>query len=100
MNLPPNRFLAAIRAGQPQIGIWVSLSNAFAAEAVAGAGFDWALIDTEHSPIELPDVIDHVRAIEGTGLPAIVRPPSTSRWPIARVSGCCSGAASFRRCPC
>ncbi len=41
---------------------------------LAGCGFDWVLIDTEHSPIVLPVVIDHLRVIEAAGLPALVRP--------------------------
>ena len=57
MQLPSNRFLSAIRAGKPQIGLWVTLSHPFAAEAVAGAGFDWALIDMEHSPNDLNSVM-------------------------------------------
>lgn len=50
MQMPPNRFLASIRGGQPQIGLWLSLASAFATEAVASSGFDWVLIDTDHRP--------------------------------------------------
>lgn len=50
MRMPPNRFLASIRGGQPQIGLWLSLASAFATEAVASSGFDWVLIDTDHRP--------------------------------------------------
>jgi 4-hydroxy-2-oxoheptanedioate aldolase len=57
MQLPTNRFLASIRGGQPQIGLWLSLSSAFTTEAVAGSGFDWMLIDTEHSPNDLNSVM-------------------------------------------
>ena len=38
MNVQPNKFLAALRAGTPQIGVWVGLSSPFAAEIIAGAG--------------------------------------------------------------
>ena len=40
MKLRSNAFLAALREGKPQVGLWVSLSSAFVTEAVAGAGFD------------------------------------------------------------
>ena len=57
--LPPNRFKRALAAGTPQIGLWLSLGNPAAAEVVAGAGFDWCLVDMEHAPNGL-----HVEAAE------------------------------------
>ena len=74
MNLSPNRFLAGLRANQPQIGMWLSLSSPFSTEAVAGAGFDWALIDMEHSPNELGSVLAQLQALAPYPTTAIVRP--------------------------
>ncbi|KRE03022.1 4-hydroxy-2-oxo-heptane-1,7-dioate aldolase [Bosea sp. Root381] len=74
MKLPANRFLAAIRSGQPQIGLWLSLSSAFATEAVAGAGFDWLLIDTEHSPNDLNSVMAQLQVLAAHPVTPIVRP--------------------------
>ena len=74
MKLAANPFLAAIRAGQPQIGMWLSLSSAFAAEAVAGAGFDWVMIDMEHSPNELTTVLGQLQVFAAYGTTALVRP--------------------------
>lgn len=74
MKLPANRFLAAIRSGQPQIGLWLSLSSAFATEAVAGAGFDWVLIDTEHSPNDLNSVMAQLQVLAAHPVTPIVRP--------------------------
>jgi 4-hydroxy-2-oxoheptanedioate aldolase len=74
MNLPPNPFLAALRAGTPQIGIWLSLSSPFAAEAVAGAGFDWAMIDMEHAPNDLTTVLGQLQLFQGYPTTAMVRP--------------------------
>jgi 4-hydroxy-2-oxoheptanedioate aldolase len=59
---------------QQQIGFFATFGSPALAEMLAACGFDWVLVDTEHSPIELPDVIDHLRAIAGAGLPALVRP--------------------------
>lgn len=74
MQLPTNKFKAALKANQPQIGIWSSLSNHLAVEVLADAGFDWVLLDTEHSPNELPMVLQQLQALkEGTATP-IVRP--------------------------
>jgi 4-hydroxy-2-oxoheptanedioate aldolase len=74
MNLPENRFLQAIRAGQQQVGLWISLSHAYAAEAVASAEYDWALLDMEHSPNELGTLLGQLQAFERSGTTAIVRP--------------------------
>lgn len=68
-----NQFKAKL-GKQQQVGFFATMGSAGLTELLAGCGFDWVLIDTEHSPIELPDVIDHMRAIKGAGLPAIVRP--------------------------
>jgi 4-hydroxy-2-oxoheptanedioate aldolase len=74
MKLPQNPFLAAIRAGKPQIGIWISLCSPFAAEAVAGAGFDWAVIDMEHSPNDLTMVMGQLQVFAAYETTALVRP--------------------------
>lgn len=74
MNLAPNQFLAGIRTGRPQLGIWLSLSSPFAAEAVAGAGFDWVLIDMEHSPNELAQVLGQLQVFAAYGATPLVRP--------------------------
>ena len=75
MELPVNMFKHALKEGKPQIGIWSSLSSHIVAEVLAGAGFDWVLLDTEHSPNELPMVQSQLQAMtEGAATP-IVRVP-------------------------
>lgn len=74
MNLAPNPFLAALRAGTPQIGIWITLSSPFAAEVVAGAGFDWAMVDMEHSPNDVTSVMGQLQVYAGHQTTALVRP--------------------------
>ena len=59
-TLPPNLFKAALREKKCQIGLWSSLCSNMASEIVAGAGFDWILIDTEHAPNEVPGGISPV----------------------------------------
>jgi 4-hydroxy-2-oxoheptanedioate aldolase len=76
MELPVNAFKQAIKSGKPQIGIWSSLCSYISAEVLADAGFDWVLLDTEHSPNELPMVQNQLDALSyGTGTTeGIVRP--------------------------
>jgi 4-hydroxy-2-oxoheptanedioate aldolase len=74
MELPRNRFKHAIAAGQLQIGLWCSLCSNIAADIVRDSGFDWLLLDTEHSPNEIPDVLAQLQAGEGGHATPIVRP--------------------------
>lgn len=63
MEMPRNRFKRALAAGQAQIGLWGSIPSAYTAEVVAGAGFDWFLIDTEHTPADIETVLRQVQAV-------------------------------------
>jgi 4-hydroxy-2-oxoheptanedioate aldolase len=74
MDLPVNPFKKAIKAGTPQIGIWSSLCSHISAEVLAEAGFDWVLLDTEHSPNELPAVQNQLDAMLAGTTEPIVRP--------------------------
>jgi 4-hydroxy-2-oxoheptanedioate aldolase len=69
-----NAFKAAIAAGKLQIGLWSSLCSNIAAEIIGDSGFDWILLDTEHSPNEIPDLLTQLQALQrGTATP-IIRP--------------------------
>jgi 4-hydroxy-2-oxoheptanedioate aldolase len=69
-----NRFKAALARGELQIGLWSSLCSNIVAEIIGDSGFDWILLDTEHSPNELPGLIVQMQAMStGTATP-IVRP--------------------------
>jgi 4-hydroxy-2-oxoheptanedioate aldolase len=72
MELPVNKFKHALKAGKPQIGIWSSLSSHIVAELLSHSGFDWVLLDTEHSPNELPMVQQQLHAMQaGTASPIV-----------------------------
>ncbi len=74
MKLADNPFVHALKEGERQLGLWISLSSPFAAEVVATAGFDWALIDMEHSPNDYFSVLGQLQAFAATSTTAIVRP--------------------------
>jgi 4-hydroxy-2-oxoheptanedioate aldolase len=70
--LRPNLFKAALAEHRPQIGLWSSLCSNIVAEILAGAGFDWVLVDTEHAPNEIPDVLSQLQAMAtGTAEPVV-----------------------------
>src|SRR5471030_1527978 len=74
MEMPRNTFKHAIAKGQLQIGLWCSLCSNITAEIVAHSGYDWLLLDTEHSPNEVPDLLSQLQAIQSGTASAIVRP--------------------------
>ena len=74
MDLPRNEFKHAIRAGKQQIGLWVSLANPASAEIVAGSGFDWLLLDGEHSPNDPITILAQLQAVAPYRVSPIVRP--------------------------
>lgn len=76
MKVPENRFKRAIKAGRQQIGFWSSLASNVSVEILAGSGFDWLLLDTEHSPNDVPQVYGQLQAMmENPSCHPIVRPP-------------------------
>jgi 4-hydroxy-2-oxoheptanedioate aldolase len=74
MELPVNAFKKALKQGKQQIGLWSSLGSNMVAEGIAHSGFDWILLDTEHSPNELPALVSQLQAMKGGTATPIVRP--------------------------
>jgi len=74
MKLASNPFTKALKAQDKQIGLWVSLANNFAAEVTAHSGYDWALVDMEHSPNDYFSVLGQLQAFAPSETTAIVRP--------------------------
>lgn len=73
MQLATNAFTQALRRNEQQLGLWVTLSSPFVAEVTAPAGFDWALIDMEHSPNDYFSVLGQLQAFASTPTTPIVR---------------------------
>jgi 4-hydroxy-2-oxoheptanedioate aldolase len=74
VDVPTNHFKRAISSGKSQIGFWCSLASNVSVEILAGSGFDWLLLDTEHSPNELPQVYSQLQAVMENDVHPIVRP--------------------------
>jgi len=74
MELNRNAFKHAIAQGQLQIGLWCSLASNISAEVVSDSGFDWLLLDTEHSPNEVVDILPQLQAVARGSATPIVRP--------------------------
>ena len=74
MDIPRNAFKRALVEGRVQPGFWISLGSAYAMEAVAGAGYDWLLLDGEHSPIETESTLAMLQAAAGYTVSPVLRP--------------------------
>ncbi|MFL6621153.1 MAG: HpcH/HpaI aldolase family protein [Sulfurifustis sp.] len=85
MDLPPNAFKRALREGRTQIGLWASLASHYSAEIIAGAGFDWILLDTEHAPNDLESLLAQLQAVAAYPTTPIVRVPWNDMVTIKRV---------------
>ena len=85
MKLPRNAFKAALADGRAQIGLWVTIPGSDNAEALAGCGFDWLLIDTEHSTVGLDTVKSMLQAIAPYPVSAAVRPGWNDAVEIKRI---------------
>lgn len=81
---PRNLFKA--RLGQKQqLGVFATMGAPGLTELIAGCGFDWVLIDMEHSPVETPDLIAQMRAVHAPDVATLVRPPWNDTVTIKRV---------------
>jgi 4-hydroxy-2-oxoheptanedioate aldolase len=85
MELPQNAFKHGLRAGKSQIGLWSSLSSNYTVEVIAGAGYDWVLLDCEHSPNDLESLLAQLQACAPYASSPVVRVPWNDAVTIKRV---------------
>lgn len=60
-----NPFKKALAEGRPQIGLWCSMLGAIPTEICAGAGFDWLLLDAEHTPNDPENLLQQAQIVAG-----------------------------------
>ncbi|MHA3916479.1 HpcH/HpaI aldolase family protein [Halovulum sp. GXIMD14793] len=78
-------FKAALARGDRQIGLWVSLCSNYTADVLADIGYDWLLVDMEHSPNDMASVLSQLQALKAGTSTAIVRPAWNDPVMIKRV---------------
>jgi 4-hydroxy-2-oxoheptanedioate aldolase len=71
--MPGNVFKAGLAAGRQQIGMWNTVPGPVVTEALACCGYDWVLVDTEHSLTDVPDTLGMMQALAAHGVSAVVR---------------------------
>jgi 2-keto-3-deoxy-L-rhamnonate aldolase RhmA len=74
------------RAGtRPPLGSWLMSASPVVAEAMGCAGFEWSVVDMEHSPLDLGTVVHMLQAIAGTPMVPVLRVPWNETVLIKRV---------------
>jgi len=80
-----NPVKAALKAGQPQVGTWLSFANVHSTRLMARIGFPWLTLDIEHSPIDWSQAAHAFGAIADAGCVPLARVPKGSHDYIKRV---------------
>lgn len=74
-DLPKNKFKQALAEGRQQIGFWCMLPDPYVTEFLCHAGFDWLVIDAEHTPTDLKTIGTQIAVARSGGTSIVVRPP-------------------------
>ena len=74
-HLPRNAFKQALAKGERQVGLWSGLASPIAADILAGAGFDWIVIDGEHGPNDITTLLPQLQAMRGGTAEPVFRVP-------------------------
>jgi 4-hydroxy-2-oxoheptanedioate aldolase len=70
-----NELKRKLNAGETVFGAWIHTGSIVCAELLAHHGFDFLIFDLEHSPAELPDAVDVLRAMQLTSTACVLRVP-------------------------
>jgi 2-keto-3-deoxy-L-rhamnonate aldolase RhmA len=76
---------ARIKSGATTVGSWLTIGHSAIAEIIAKAGFDWLVVDLEHSVISIETAGDLIRTIDLCGVSPLVRLTSNNQDQIKRV---------------
>jgi 2-dehydro-3-deoxyglucarate aldolase len=77
-----------LTGGEPTLGSWITLGNSSVAEILAKAGFDWLVVDLEHSTMSIADAGELIRTIDLCGVTPLVRLTSNDANQVKRVMDC------------
>ena len=81
----PFRHLLKARGARAPTGTWISSASPLVAEALGHAGFDWGVVDMEHAPADLMEVVHLLQAVGNTKMVPVVRVPWNDAVIVKRV---------------
>lgn len=85
MSAPVNVFKTRLAQRDPQIGLWVASGDPSVAEICSHTGFDWLVVDGEHGPNGLRDMLAQLRAIGTARAQPVVRVRNDDRAEIKQM---------------
>src|SRR5947209_10409413 len=85
LNMKKNVVKQALRAGQAQVGTWLSLGSITAARFLARAGFAYCTVDLEHTLVDWETATHMFASIADAGCTALARVPANRHDHIKRV---------------
>lgn len=68
-------FKERLQKGESLVGIFASLGSEMAAEVLGSSNIDYTLVDMEHAPNDLRNVVNQMQAIKAAGGECLVRIP-------------------------
>jgi 4-hydroxy-2-oxoheptanedioate aldolase len=74
-RIPQNPVKYNLHHGKPAVGSWLSLCSPVAAEMMARIGWDWLVVDIQHSPVDYATIVNCFRAIQLGGAAPMARVP-------------------------
>ena len=83
-----NRFLQECERGGTPLGMFVFSPDASHTEALGLSGFHLSVVDMEHAPLGVADVINHIRAADAVGISCWVRVGHAQPHEIGRLLDC------------
>lgn len=81
----PNSFKRDLLAGKRLIGLWSSLASPIAMEVLGLAGYDWLLMDAEHSPNDPLTFVPQLMALKDSASAPVARPSSNDMVELKRL---------------
>lgn len=85
MPAPHNPFKQALKDGKTVFGCWLGLADPYSAELMGTAGFDWLVIDGEHSPNDLRSILAQLQVLEASSSHPVVRVPIGETYLIKQI---------------
>jgi 2-dehydro-3-deoxyglucarate aldolase/4-hydroxy-2-oxoheptanedioate aldolase len=85
MSMPENAFKRGLSAGRPMIGTWFMSGSPTLAEAMGFAGFDFLVLDMEHSAVDAPQALPLLQAVAATPASSVIRLPWNDPIVVKRV---------------
>ena len=81
-----------LKNNQLTIGSWIMMNDPMSVEIMALAGFEWLVVDIEHTSIDLESTKNLIRTIQANDMKALVRVSKNEeviikKWALANCSG-------------